>query len=196
MPDPHPDAYQRYREGVLTLHVLCSGRYLESLWLREFGLEDPPEYRRHERIAEIPEIVGDWGDERDFYVVEARSDDGPCLFASSDRLYLVWSGRGARHRLQWTSSTDGIDWDPKSTIDGQRSEHVPGFVHFKGRWYIAWTGTDSHHHLNVMSTTNGTDWGGKHTFRSNPQAHSNDGPRLVVVNSVMYLVWAGRGSNR
>src|SRR2546425_2191144 len=121
----------------------------------------------------------------------ARSDDGPCLLAANNLLYLTWSGRGAQRRLQWTSTADGVNWTPKVMIPGERSEHSPSLAFFNGTFYIAWTGTDDQHHVNVMSSADGVNWGGKRTFRYDPRgSNAVAAPILLVASSRLYLVWS------
>ena len=55
MPDPLPDAYQRYREGVTRRHILCSGRYLSEMWLKESdSSSDLNIYLQHNRVFKSP----------------------------------------------------------------------------------------------------------------------------------------------
>src|SRR3989442_624743 len=128
-----------------------------------------------------------WGGKQTFAgggLPQARSDDGPCLLAANNLLYLTWSGRGAQRRLQWTSTADGVNWTPKVMIPGERSEHSPSLAFFNGTFYIAWTGTDDQHHVNVMSSADGVNWGGKRTFREivlpDPDDHRYEKPYAIV----------------
>src|SRR5690348_14543051 len=132
MPDPDPKAYEIYREGILSRHVLCSGRYVEKLWLKQDEVSDPIQYAmHHRRDARIPEICGNWGAPYTFVDGnEARSEDGPFLFATDDKLYLAWSGIGEHHRLQWTSTTNGVDWEAKHVIEGEKSHNTPALAFF------------------------------------------------------------------
>src|SRR3989442_9793703 len=86
-----------------------------------------------------------WGGKQTFAgggLPQARSDDGPCLLAANNLLYLTWSGRGAQRRLQWTSTADGVNWTPKVMIPGERSEHSPSLAFFNGTICIACSRTD------------------------------------------------------
>src|SRR5437773_1441163 len=152
MPDPAPNAYDRYRRGLLTRHVTCAGRYLQQMWLKEPEASDPSAYRySHQRQFLVPRVIAGWTNKRTFDTEpsRARSDDGPALLAANGRLYIAWSGRGQQHRLNWMSTVDGVTWTARTVI-GQSSEHSPSLAYFQGRFYIAWTGTDDEHHLNIM----------------------------------------------
>jgi hypothetical protein len=43
-PVPKADPYNKYREGVVKRHIVCSGRYLSGMWLKEFEpwIDCPP----------------------------------------------------------------------------------------------------------------------------------------------------------
>lgn len=57
MPDPGSDAYHRYRDGLVKRHIVCSGRYLSELWLKQFEAgADNPSLLRYSRVFTSPQI--------------------------------------------------------------------------------------------------------------------------------------------
>ena len=57
MSDPKSDSYHKYRDGLVRRHIVCSGRYLSELWLKQFepGV-DNPFLLKHSRRFTSPEI--------------------------------------------------------------------------------------------------------------------------------------------
>lgn len=57
MPDPRPDAYNRYREGLVRRHIVCCGRYLSELWLKDYEAnKDAGHLLRNKRVFHVPAI--------------------------------------------------------------------------------------------------------------------------------------------
>ncbi|MFX0203067.1 MAG: hypothetical protein ACFFCW_43745 [Candidatus Hodarchaeota archaeon] len=55
MPDPRSNSYNRYRQGLVKRHIVCSGRYLSEMWLKEFDPEkDFHRFLAHKRIFTPP----------------------------------------------------------------------------------------------------------------------------------------------
>jgi predicted GH43/DUF377 family glycosyl hydrolase len=127
---------------------------------------------------------------------EARSQAGPALLATAQRLYLGWCGTNDDHPRMWLlDSADGQNWGNKRRVNNtDTTESSPALCELNGTFYIAWRGTNDAHHLNLMSSPDGVEWGGKQTLDGNggrPLARSQDGPELCAADGRLYLSWCG-----
>lgn len=188
--------YSLYREGIVTRHITCSGRYLSELWLREMRPEDSLTFiERHRRTFTTPLVFNSLTNKTVFSgsPVEARSEGGPSLSSVDNRLHLAWSGAGDDHLLQLSWSSDGVNWQPKQMLS-ESSVCGPSLVFFKGYHYLAWTGRGDEHYLHVMRSTDFVNWADRHDFKVEPCiARSDDGPCLAVAGDRLYLTWSGVG---
>ncbi len=96
---------------------------------------------------------------------EAKTSDGPALYAGNGRLHLTWVGTDGPGRLRWVTTTDGLLWGDKRIIDDGKTRlswHAPALVFHDGRYAMAWTSSDNPEpYLRMLFSTDatGSSWG-------------------------------------
>lgn len=118
------------------------------------------------------------------------SIDGPALSSVGSESVIAWSGTDTDHHLNVETSTDGLHFGNKLTLD-ETSPFRPdvALASQGGAVAVAWTGSDANHSLNVLYDVYGiqkklTLWD-ESTFTA---------PALLL-GPGMYLAWAGTDSN-
>jgi hypothetical protein len=129
-------------------------------------------------------------------VLPETSIDGPALSSvrgtanSPSESVIAWTGTDAGHHLNVETSTDGLHFGHKLTLN-ETSPYRPDVVLLGvgGPVAIAWTGTDANHSLNVLYDVYGhpqklTLW----------HERSIAGPALLQYPG-MFLAWTGTDAN-
>jgi hypothetical protein len=123
------------------------------------------------------------------------SIDGPALDSTGNETVLAWTGTDAAHHLNVETSTDGLHYGHKLTLN-ETSPFRPdvavtpvqaGFVVI-----LAWTGSDPHHLLNVLFDVYGSQSSPKKLTLRNENSFTS--PALLF-GPCFCLAWAGTDSN-
>ncbi len=118
------------------------------------------------------------------------SIDGPTLSSVGSDSVLAWTGTDAEHHLNVETSSAGLPFGNKRTLD-ETSLFRPAvaLAAQDGAVAVAWTGTDSNHSLNVLYDVYGSSK--KLTLWDE---NSFTAPALLI-GPGMYLAWTGTDSN-
>ena len=123
------------------------------------------------------------------------SIDGPALDSVGNETVLAWTGTDAAHHLNVETSTDGLRYGNKRTLN-ETSPFRPdvvvtpvqaGFV-----VALAWTGTDANHSLNVLFDVYGSQSSPKKLTLHNENSFT--APALIF-GPFFGLAWTGTDAN-
>ena len=128
-------------------------------------------------------------------VLAETSSVNPALANFDGRLFLAWTGRDDRHRLNVLSSGDGVNFGNKRTLE-DTSIAGPALASFERKLFIAWTGRDDAHHLNGMPSLDGLAFGNKRTFNDPGEDFTSFDNLALIAGTeaeVILLAWSDRG---
>jgi hypothetical protein len=118
------------------------------------------------------------------------STNGPALTTrNNNQVLLGWTGTG-NLRLNFMSSSDGLNYSNKVTL-GDISSNSLALTVFQNRFVVAWIGVGNNR-LNIMQSNNGMSWANKVTLGDT----SESAPSLAVLGSQLFIAWRGVGNNR
>ncbi len=129
-------------------------------------------------------------------VLPDMSIDGPALSsifepnASFNRSVIAWTGTDTAHHLNVETSTDGLNFAHKFTLN-ETSPFRPDVTQVAGGpIVVAWTGTDANHSLNVLYGVYGSQ-------KKLTLVHENSiaAPAIFTLGAHMYLAWTGTDAN-
>ncbi len=139
------------------------------------------------------------------------SIDGPALWSGyrsgpqgTQWNVLAWTGTDATHRLTVMTSTDGIHYSDKRTLNETSFTHpavTAVAVGGNNKVVLAWTGNDAHHSLNILYDVYGaspqklTLWN-ENSFAAPGLQVLEESPRSQTPGKVyLVLAWAGTDAN-
>jgi hypothetical protein len=124
-------------------------------------------------------------------ILPDTSIDGPALASIGNESVLAWTGTDAAHHLNVETSTDGLHYGNKLTLN-QTSPFRPdvALASQGGAVAVAWTGTDPRHSLNVLFDVYGSS-PKKLTLHNE---NSFTAPALLI-GPGFFLAWAGTDAN-
>lgn len=119
------------------------------------------------------------------------SIDGPALDSAGNESVLAWTGTDTSHRLNVETSTDGLHYGNKLTLD-ETSSFRPDVTLFSqgGPVAMAWTGTDSNHSLNVLY-----DVYGSHPIKLTLWNENSFTAPALISGPCFCLAWTGTDPN-
>jgi hypothetical protein len=120
----------------------------------------------------------------------------PALAVFNNRLFMAWRSEPAPGHpdvglLQWTSSPDGVNFDPPLNRGDFNSSQGPALTGFNRQLFMAWKGAGTDVGLFLASSSDGKSFADK---QQRPEQKTSQGPALAVVNNRMSMAWTSADS--
>ena len=118
-----------------------------------------------------------------------QSKSTPAVALFQNKMHMVRNAGGSDD-LIWSTSIDGLGWDPGQTIPGQKSKAGASIAPFNGLLHMVHLGTSSNDIW--WSTNDGTGWTENVKI---PDQLSQTIPALVPFNGKLFMVHTGDSSH-